>query len=763
VQVDCTGCNHLCTKIIDMNIFNHFKHLSLSTDQEVALRKLESFLDGTVKVFLLKGYAGSGKTTILKGLVEYLGTLETDFALLAPTGRAAKVIREKTGQEAFTIHKGIYSYDELVEVENSEIEGGKSFFYSFKIRNNTDVANKIFIIDEASMLSDSKSEGEFFRFGTGHLLSDLITYSRITTPTSGSKIIFVGDPCQLAPVGDNSSKALDKTYLLEKFQLESIDVEMREVKRQAWESGILSNAAKIRKSISTGFFFDFKIRSKSDDVFKLSYETFIGTWQNVVGKKIIIAGKNKTCLDLNLQIRQLKYGDSGLPIRKGDIMIMGGNNYRKGVFNGEFAVVNEVDDVSKSETVTFYRKANQGDTSDKTITQVITLKWRTIELVFPDAETSNKVVKGQVLENFLYGGNYLSPDEMQALYVDFKNRHKNLKPKTEEFKEAILNDDYFNCLLMKYGYAVTCHKAQGGEWDHVFTVWDQDNRENFNCFNDLQIREGKTNQSFYRWAYTAITRASKKLYAINPPSFNSYSTLAIMDSGVLNSLNELTGNQLQTDKIELDSELVQQLSFWGLLEQSVQMQDHFIKMSHAIRPFFIEIIGWSKKNMEVFYQFKREEKLAGIKTWINKDNIFNGKFLKVPSLTNNSDFYNEIESLVLNLPNISVNRNTSETILRKIEFDIELEEQFPFTHNLFDDLDEIFSGSPIYIDNIEHQQYKERYTFKRNQETAVIDFEYKKTGFFGRVVPITNQTNCQVLLAEILEQLQILKQEEHAV
>ena len=125
-----------------MSIFNFLKHLTLSSDQEIALTKLESFLKSSNQVFMLKGYAGSGKTSILKGLAEYLSATEKDFNLMAPTGRAAKVIREKTGQEAFTIHKTIYSYEEMDEVEE-----GDSFFYYYKIRNNTEVGGKIFMID----------------------------------------------------------------------------------------------------------------------------------------------------------------------------------------------------------------------------------------------------------------------------------------------------------------------------------------------------------------------------------------------------------------------------------------------------------------------------------------------------------------------------------------------------------------------------------------------------------------------------------------
>ncbi|HET7115603.1 MAG TPA: AAA family ATPase, partial [Hanamia sp.] len=435
-----------------MSIFNHFQDLTLSNDQNLALEKLEIFLNSLTQVFMLKGYAGSGKTTILKGLVEYLSSIEKEFALMAPTGRAAKVIRERTGQEAFTVHKGIYSYEELTEVDE-----GESFFYYYKIRNNVDVANKIFIIDEASMLSDAKSEGEFFRFGTGHLLSDLISFTRVNTNTAHSKIIFVGDPCQLAPVGDNSSKAFDAAYLAEKYGVNSDQVEMKEVMRQCSESGILKAASEFRKSITSDFYNNFNLRENGLDIFNPSSALFLETWEKASSPKIIITYKNKTCQGLNSQIRRLKFGNVDLPIQKGDIVIIGGNNYRKNVFNGEFAVVNEVSEKPTKRIIKFYGKPASKSSSEKSLAKEVILSWRAIELVFPDAESNNKIVTGQMLDNFLDGDNNLTPEEMQALYVDFKNRHKELKPKSEEFKESIINDEYFNCLKMKYGYSVTCH------------------------------------------------------------------------------------------------------------------------------------------------------------------------------------------------------------------------------------------------------------------------------------------------------------------
>jgi hypothetical protein len=728
-----------------MSIFNYFEHLNLSPGQETALTKLEAFLVSPVQVFMLKGYAGSGKTTILKGLVDYLNSEEKDFVLMAPTGRAAKVIRERTGQEAYTIHRSIYSYGDMVEIEE-----GDSFFYSYKIRNSVDVYGKIFIVDEASMLSDAKSEGEFFRFGSGHLLTDLITYTRVVHENAKSKIIFVGDPCQLPPVGDSSSKAFEPEYLKEKFNLTSEETEMKEVKRQGGNSGILKSAAKIRKSISADIFNDFNLRSNGNDILNPTYEAFLDIWQKAANPKIIIASKNKTCLDLNLQIRERRFGDADLPVQKSDIVIVGGNNYRKGIFNGEFAVINNVSEVSMVRVIGLKGK------------DPVTLRWRDVELVFPDKESSNKIVKGKILENFLYGDNYLKPEETQALYVDFTTRNKGLKPKTEEFKEVIMQDEFFNCLKIKYGYAVTCHKAQGGEWDNVFTVWDHDISPGFDCFNDKQRRAGKTGQNFYRWAYTAITRASKTLYTLNPPFFNFYSGMSFLDISVIKALNDLTGNQLQAEEIRIDIELQLQLLQFNLMDQPIQLQDHFIKIRHAVRKSYIEIAGWEKLGYEIRYSFKREHDLAVFRTYINGKYEFKNTISPMPNLSPNIVFNNTMEEILKHLPNVILKRDTVETIINKIEFDFAQEEQFPFTRSLFDDISLLFEKWDITIEDVEHLQYKERYTFLRNLEKALVDFEYNKSGFFGRVVPLQNQTNSQALISDIKLALQTFKKEEYA-
>jgi hypothetical protein len=367
-----------------------------------------------------------------------------------------------------------------------------------------------------------------------------------------------------------------------------------------------------------------------------------------------------------------------------------------------------------------------------------------------------------MLENFLYGDNYLKPEETQALYVDFTSRHKELKPKTKEFKEAIIQDEYFNCLFVKYGYTVTCHKAQGGEWDNVFTVWDNDNLEGFDCFTDKQRRAGKTNHDFYRWAYTAITRASKTLYALNPPFFNSYSAIAFLDVAVINSLNELTGEQVQTEEISLDDELLKQLSVFKLVKEPIQIQDHFIKVRQAVKNQYIEVVGWERLGFEIRYSFLREQEKAVFSTYINGQNEYRKPFAFMPNLSQSSTFNNVLAELLTHLPNITIKRNTAETIISQIEFDLNVEEEFPFTRNLYDDLIMLFKDTNIIIHEIEHLQYKERYTFKRNNEEVTLDFEYKKNGFFGRIVPIQNKINSQLLLSDIKLALSIFNQESYA-
>jgi hypothetical protein len=735
-----------------MSIFNYFQHINLTKDQSESLEKLDTFLTSDERIFILQGYAGSGKTTLLKGFVEFLNSTEKNYQLMAPTGRAAKVINQKTGFESTTIHKGIYSFEELQEIEQGKEESDVSFLYQYKLRNNTDMHDSVFIVDEASMVSDRLSEGEFFRFGSGYLLRDLVAYSRVQDPSTKSKIIFIGDPAQLPPIGMNFSPALDSIYLQENYQLEASMSEMKEVKRQDANNGILLSATKLRQCLTSGYFNDFDLRENKKDVFNPLYENYLETYKAQTRKKIIICYKNKTALDLNSAIRRDKFGED-MPIQTSDTVIIGTNNYRLGIMNGEFAVVVEASTTVVNREIRFRVKDGKSHS--------MRLTWRKVVLVLPDENGKPKNISGYILENYLYGDNYLKPEEQRALYVDFKTRYPKLKKGTEEFKEAISNDPYFNCIQLKYGYAVTCHKAQGGEWDNAFVFWDRGVSSNFNFYNTEHDRIGKSNADFYRWAYTAITRASKKLFCINPPYFSSFSEMTFIDVNVQKAFNDLTGQKSEYLEIDLNDTILKEIEKIGLKEAPLTIQDHFIGRWYLFNEQNIEIVEWKRVSYEIRYVFQRGNQTAAFKYWVNGKNVFKSNFQKLPAGTNSDELFNIISDILEDSSDIIINRNTAEAILSKVTFDVELEESKPFLKTLFDGISNQLK-SDEFISEIAHLAYRDRYTIQKGSDTCVIDFEYNKEGFFGRVLPIESKCNSAQLLERIKAIIYKLKEINYA-
>ena len=730
-----------------MKIFDHFQNITFTNDQRNALEKLHAFLDSDDRVFILQGYAGSGKTTLLKGFAEYLHSIEKKHQLMAPTGRAAKVINQKTGFESTTVHKGIYSFEELQEIEDGDNESDVSFLYQFKIRNNPEVHNSVLIVDEASMVSDILSKGEFFRFGSGHLLQDLVNYGRIQDANTTSKVIFIGDPAQLPPIGMNSSPALDPEYLRDTYNVKVAQTEMKEVKRQDSNNGILLSATKIRQCLTSGYFNDFDLRENNRDIFSPPYQDYLETYKAQQDQKIIICYKNKTALDLNTAIRRDKFGD-GQPIQASDTVIIGGNNYQLGIMNGEFAVVAEANQEIRTEEIRFKAKGGK--------TESIRLTWRGLTLVLPDENNQPKNVTGYILENYLYGDNYLTSEEQRALYVDFKNRNPKLKKGTEEFKEAISNDKYFNCIRLKYGYAVTCHKAQGGEWASAFVFWDRGTRANFNFFESEHDRSRKTNPDFYRWAYTAVTRASKKLHCINPPYFSSFSGMTFIDVNVQQAFSKLTGQQSTSIEVDI-SDVLPELEKFGLADAPLTIQDHFIHRWYSLRKHYIEIAAWQRVGYEIRYLFKREDQTAAFKYWINGQNVFKISFQKLPAQTNSDELFDSISEILENTSQVMVDRNNAEGILTQIEFDVALEEEKPFLKNLFDQISQNLDEDEV-ISDVQHLKHRERYTIEKSGSICVIDFIYNDGGFFGNVQPLEAKCNSSELLAKVKEIVNHLKE-----
>ena len=730
-----------------MKILSHFPHITLTSDQQNALEQLDAFLKSDDRIFILNGYAGTGKTTLLKGFVQYLQSLHIRYQLMAPTGRAAEVITQKTGFIATTIHRGIYNFGKLEEIKTGDDETDVSFLYKYNLKDNNEVYNSVLIVDEASMVSNNLNEGEFFRFGSGFLLNDLIDYSKVQEAATTSKIIFIGDSAQLPPIGMNFSPALDLKHLKEAYGVDGSMVEMKEVKRQDANNGILKSASKIRQCLTSGFFNDFDLRENKLDLFNPAYHEYLDVYNSQISDKIIICYKNKTALDLNKQIRENKFGED-LHIQKTDTVIIGANNYNLGVMNGEFAIVSEVSPTVISRDIRF--KLKGGETHTEKLT------WREISIVFPERNGENRVVSSYMLENFLYGGRELRREEHLALYIDFKQRYSKLRKGTIEFKEALMNDKFINCIKLKYGYAVTCHKAQGGEWENAFVFWDRGSNAGDNFYEVVHDTKGKTNSDFYRWAYTAVTRASEKLFCINPPYFTSFSEMSFVGIDVQKALSELEGKKSSSIEVNY-SDVLPELVKFGLESASTSVQNHFIERWYILKELSIDISLWQRKGYEIWYQFKKGNELVGIKYTINGKDVFNKTYFpKLAKLSNSDELYEIVTKAIDGAPKIEVNRDSVEEVFPQIDFDVTQEEEKPFLKVLFDNISQsLIKGERI--KELKHYEFKDRYTFEKGVEICVVDFYYNKNGFFTSVQPLESKSNSARLLVRIQEIIDNLK------
>jgi len=238
-----------------ISLRSFFTKYNLTDSQSKLVQKLETFISSKdSSIFLLKGYAGTGKTFITKGLTEYFREIKRNYILAAPTGKAAKVISQKTKSAAYTIHKTIYTLKNPIEYMQNLEKEDKTYKFYFSVAVNEDSNDTVYIIDEASMISDIYNEMEFIRFGSGFLLRDLMHYINLDCNDHRKKIIFIGDNAQLPPVGMSFSPALNKQYILENFGFRAEEFELTDVVRQEKDSGILKNTLPIRKSLENKVF-----------------------------------------------------------------------------------------------------------------------------------------------------------------------------------------------------------------------------------------------------------------------------------------------------------------------------------------------------------------------------------------------------------------------------------------------------------------------------------------------------------------------------
>lgn len=418
------------------------------------------------KAFVLRGYAGTGKTSIMAALVKALGEVKQSVILLAPTGRAAKVLARYANKAAYTIHKYIYRQDKL---------GGDSFSLSDNLHKHA-----LFIVDEASMISGQRDNPTF---GTGVLLKDLIKY---VYAGEGCSLLLLGDDAQLPPVGSDISPALDINYLLG-FGLDITSYTLTQVARQALDSGILSNATAIREQISMPQqTFDYQYTSDFQAFEGVEFLELLEQSYNEVGAEetIILTRTNRRTNLYNQGVRaRILWKEDA--ISSGDRLMITKNNY---FWTKDYEGIPFLANGDMMEIVRLRNwREMYGFLFVDASLRAIDYDWEIDVILWLDTLTTDSPEVNHQLHQQLF-------DHISEDYPELQHNRKKLI-------ETIYESPYYNALQIRFAYAVTCHKAQGGQWKRVF-------------IDPGNIPVEERDKNYYRWLYTAITRATEQVYLL---------------------------------------------------------------------------------------------------------------------------------------------------------------------------------------------------------------------------------------------------------
>ncbi len=445
--------------------------------QERGFRIIAEFLThyNSNEILLIKGYAGTGKTTLIGHLVKNLNWVKKKSVLLAPTGRAAKVLSSYAGKSAFTIHKKIYF--------SKSDSGGAGVKFMLKENKHK---NTVFFVDESSMIADNRQQNKFFE--NGSLLNDLVNY---VINGDNCQLIFIGDTAQLPPVQLNLSPALSEEELELQFNVEIHNILLEDVVRQKSSSGILFNATQIRNLLVSEYFEGFKFHLDGfKDIFRIQEgNEFLELLEESLNEEgsdqtVLIVRSNKRANLYNKSIRErILFLDSDLSI--GDQLMVVKNNYfwlnpnsQPGfIANGDVICINRIE--------------KYVDRYDMRFAEV------NVQMVdYPDEPPFDTIL---LLDTLSTETANLSHDQSQLLYQKVALDHATEKSKYKRFLK-VKTDPFFNALQIKYSYAITCHKSQGGQWKNVF-------------IEKPYLQDGPT-KDYFRWLYTAMTRAKEKLFLI---------------------------------------------------------------------------------------------------------------------------------------------------------------------------------------------------------------------------------------------------------
>ena len=459
-----------------LSIIKKTLHNQLNKKQVLALEKIISFIEDKIsdEIFILKGYAGTGKTYIISNIVKNLWKINKRVVLLAPTGRSAKVLSSYCKKEAYTIHKEIF-------YTKNNFSGNPEFTLKINKHKNT-----IFIVDEASMISTNRGEG--VGLFSQSLLDNIIKYVY-----SGfkCKLLIIGDVAQLPPVKSNISYALDDSYLEKEYNKSINSVELTDVVRQEKESGILSYATSIRNKIENYLFEDISFNSEifSDVVRVEDGEQLMNLIQDSynnygIEETAIIVRSNKRANLYNRSIRDKILNNENI-ISVGDLLMVVKNNYfwlnnKKDlgfIANGDIIKIEEIYNIKN----------------------IYGFKFAEVKISMVDYPDISPYETVLILDSLFINTPAIDFNTMNNLYQEILKDFMNVKTKYKRHM-GVKNNKFFNALQVKFAYSFTCHKSQGGQWSSIFL--------------EFPFLPNGMDEDFFRWLYTAITRAKSKLHLI---------------------------------------------------------------------------------------------------------------------------------------------------------------------------------------------------------------------------------------------------------
>ena len=450
-----------------------------NAEKEGLFKALGSFIVSREprKAFILRGYAGTGKTSVVSALVRALAALKQPCILLAPTGRAAKVLSRYSGAQAYTIHKKIYRQNQL---------GVEAFSLSDNLHKHT-----LFIVDEASMLSAARDNSTF---GSGCLLDDLVKYVYNGQECS---LLLLGDDAQLPPVGSLNSAALDAEFMARSYQLAITHYQLSEVARQALDSGILSEATRIRESIGdlSLVIGGLSIRPNGIDIIQVPgdevIETLEQSWREVGAEEtLIIARSNKMTNLYNQGVRaRILWKEDDLS--NGDRLMVSKNNYfwTQAYDDLEFLANGDMLEITRLTN----RHEMYGFNFAKATLRSVDYNWEIEALVWLDTLTTDNPEANYALQKELFA-------RIAEDYPEIKNK--------KELIKRIFESPYYNALQVRFAYCVTCHKAQGGQWKHVYIDTSGIGED------EARMSDASERREYLRWLYTAVTRSTEKIFIL---------------------------------------------------------------------------------------------------------------------------------------------------------------------------------------------------------------------------------------------------------